>query len=320
MIALKETTFGAEYEFGDIWRSRDLPTGLSWNTKDYSVVSSTGIANDPKGLVYARGGEINSVPSSTLSQQLGYFEGLIAANLSPALNYRTNLHLHIRVPGLSEDVVVLKQLLRYIHANQAEIYRLIEPVPVPVAEDYSSKAAYKGAVKRYKRRLVSHQYKVPEARVAEALQATTPKEFFDAHSKLQANGGRAYGLTTRAGINLLQLRETDTVEFRHFTNTLSVTELKSCFTWVQNFIPAALDNAPVAELVSAYNYKFPPFHPYNHAMEIGYQYTNFDKLSRKVVTGRVVALEKIANISSCSAEETVAAISKIDPEYVSQFL
>ena len=313
-------TYGVEYEFGDIWRNRELPSGLSWNTKDYSIVSSTGIANDPKGLVYARGGEINSHPTKSIDEQLEFFSELLSAKLSPALNHRTNLHLHIRVPGLSEDLPALKRLLRYIDRNQAEIYAAIEPVPVPLREDYQSEAAYKGAKKRYKRRLVSHQYKVPSARVEEALKADTVNEFFDAHSKLQANGGRAYGLTTRAGINLLQLKETDTVEFRHFTNTLDLLELKSCFEWVSNFIPAALDNAPVEELLSSYSYRFPQFQPYNHAMEVGYQYTNFDKLSRKVVTERVCKLRRELDINNCSAEETVAAISKIDPEYVAQYL
>lgn len=311
MIEFNNVTFGCEYEFGDIWRDRQLPTGLAWNKKDYSIVSSTGIANDPKGLVYNRGGEINSDPTETIDEQVGFFTDLLAADLSPALNHRTNLHLHVRVPGLSEDLPALKKLLKYVDANQAEIYSAIEPVPVPNRIDYVSEEAYKGAMKRYKRRLVSHQYKVPTARVEEALQADTVEGFFDAHSRLQANGKRAYGLTTRAGVNLLQLKETDTVEFRHFTNTLNEQKLRSCFQWVANFIPAAMDNAPVAELLSAYDYQFPEFQPYDHAMEVGYQFTNFDKLSRKVVTERVGKLRKLLDIENCTAAETVAAIGKV---------
>jgi len=311
MIDLSNVTFGCEYEFGDIWRNRDLPLGLQWNKKDYSIVSSTGIANDPKGVLYTRGGEINSEPTETVSEQLGFFTELLSTKLSPALNHRTNLHLHIRVPGLGEDVGALKKLLSYINVNQSEIYSRIEPVPVPMRTGYPTDEEYQGAVKRYKRRLVSHQYKVPEARVKEALTATTPKEFFDAHSKPQANGGRAYGLTTRAGINLLQLKETDTIEFRHFTNTLDVCELESCFMWVQIFIPAALDNASVDELMSAHPYQFPKFQPYDHAMEIGYQYTNFDKLTRKVVAERLTTLSAMLNLETCTAKETVEAISKI---------
>ena len=311
MTDLKQLTFGAEYEFGDIWRNRDLPRGLAWNKKDYSIVSSTGIANDPKGLSYTRGGEINSSPTTTVAEQLEYFTNLIDADLSPFLNHRTNLHLHVRVPGLNEDLPTLKRLLTYIHKHQVEIYERIEPVPVPNQADYPTEAAYKGAMKRYKRRLASHQYQVPTARVEEALTASTPKQFFDAHSRLQANGGRAYGLTTRAGINLLQLQETDTVEFRHFTNTLDVIELKSCFTWVANFIPAALDGATPDELTRTFKYKFPPFQPYNHDMEIGYQFTNFDKLPRKIASERISQLSQYLDIEICTAAETVAVINKI---------
>jgi hypothetical protein len=309
-------TFGCEYEFGDIWRDRELPTGLAWNKKDYSIVSSTGIANDPKGLIYNRGGEINSDPTETIDEQVGFFTDLLAADLSPALNHRTNLHLHVRVPGLSEDLPALKKLLRYVDANQAEIYSAIEPVPVPDRDDYVSETSYKGALKRYKRRLVSHQYKVAAARVEEALQADTVEGFFDAHSRVQANGKRAYGLTTRAGINLLQLKETDTVEFRHFTNTLDEQKLRSCFQWVANFIPAAMDNAPVSELLSAYDFQFPEFQPYDHAMEVGYQFTNFDKLSRKVVEQRLTAMRQDLNLEECRAGDVVEWISKNDPVHV----
>jgi hypothetical protein len=312
VIDLANVTFGAEYEYGDIWRDRQLPTGLSWNAKDYSVVSSTGIANDPKGLVYSRGGEINSDPTTTINEQVDFFESLLTANLEPRLNHRTNLHLHIRVPGLSQDLNALKLLLAYIDSNQTAIYNAIEPVPTPNRVNYESEEVYKGARKRYKRRLVSHQYKVPAARVKEALQATTPEQFFDAHSRLQANGGRAYGLTTRAGINLLQLKETDTVEFRHFTNTLDPAKLRCCFEWVAAFIPAALDNALVPELVAASGQNFPEFVPYNHAMEVGYCYTNFDKNPRRVATQRINALRDLVNIDSCTAEETVEAIKQIE--------
>ena len=297
------------YEFGDIWRTV-LPDGLTWNNKDYSIVSSTGIANDPKGLVYSRGAEINSQPTNTVEQQLEFFEKLLQLHPESKVNHRTNLHLHVCVPGLAEDLDALKKLLSYANTNQQAIYEVIEPIPVPARTDYDSAEAYKGAVKRYNRRKVSHQYKVAEARVQEALAATTPKEFFDAHSKLQANGKRAYGLTTRAGINLLQLQETNTVEFRHFTNTLSIEELECCFQWVRSFIPAALGYAPISQLLSASSGKFPKFQPYDHNMEIGYGYTNFQHNSRKVVTERLQNLRQNFNLEECRADEIAAWISK----------
>ena len=311
MISFHNVTFGMELEYGDIYRT-DLPVGLTWNGKDYSIVSSTGIANDPKGLVYSRGGEINSIPTASVDEQIAMFAELIEQHPEAAVNHRTNLHLHVRVPGLSEDLNVLKKLLAYIDANQVAIYEAIEPVPVPVRVDYTSEEAYKGAVKRYKRRKVSHQHAVSKVRVGRALAAPTVEQFFAAHAPVQANGKPAWGLTTRAGINLLQLKETDTIEFRHFTNTLDPVKLHCCFEWVAAFIPAALGDASVEQLVTASGRNFPEFAPYNHAMEIGYGYTNFDKNSRKVATQRVNALRNLINIDNCTAEQTLKAINQIE--------
>jgi hypothetical protein len=309
VIDLKGLTYGCEYEFGDIWRT-ELPEGLTWNEKDYSIVSSTGIANDPRGKAYQRGGEINSVPTDSIDKQLAMFELLMQLHPEAAINHRTNLHLHISVPGLSEDLPALKKLLAYIDANQSAIYQAIEPIPMPLREDYLSDEAFKGALKRYKRRKVSHQYKVAKARVEEALQASTVREFFDAHSKLQGNGKRAYGLTTRAGINLLQLQETNTVEFRHFTNTLDVKKLASCFVWVAKFIEGALDGASVDELTRAYAYDFPEFAPYDFNREVGYQYTNFDKNSRKVAESRINKLRQCLDIDNCDAADVVQLLKE----------
>jgi hypothetical protein len=310
VLEFQKMTLGCEYEFGDVWRT-DLPQGLTWNEKDYSIVSSTGIANDPRGKVYQKGGEINTIPTGTVEQQLEMFEQLLRAHPEAAINHRTNLHLHVRIPGLSQDLPSLKKLLSYVESNQGEIYRQIEPIPVPLREEFVSEESFKGALKRWKRRKVSHQHRVPTDRVERALRASSVGEFLAAHAPIGKNGKPAWGLTTRAGINLLQLKETDTVEFRHFTNTLSPFLLESCFVWAKNFIPMALDNASVPELLSAHDYQFPKFAPYNHAMELGYQYTNFDKNSRKVAEHRINSLREILDIDNCTAEETVESIAKL---------
>jgi hypothetical protein len=310
VIDPKKITFGAEYEYGDIDRNAKLPDGLSWNKKDYSIVSSTGIANDPKGLLYTKGGEINSRPTETIAEQVDFFEALMAADLGSQLNHRTNLHLHIRVPGLSEDLEALKTLLRYVDENQGEIYRTIEPIPVPTREQFETKEAFQGAMKRCRRRKVSHQYAVPRDRVERALKATSVEEFLAAHAPQDKQGQPAWGLTTRAGINLLQLKETDTVEFRHFTNTLDTAEIASCFMWVFEFMTRVWDNPPLSHIVNAYNYQFPAFLPYNHDMEVGYQYTNFDKNSRKVVTERLGNMRKDLDLEQCSAKQVAEWINK----------
>ena len=311
---MKGVTFGVEYEFGDIHQT-SLPSGLSWNKKDYSIVSSTGIANDPKGLAYTRGGEINSKPTSSTGEQVEMFNELMLLHPEAAVNHRTNLHLHIGIPGLTENLSLLQTVLRYVHQHETEIYSLIEPIPVPSSADYRTDEEYKGARKRYNRRKVSHQHKVPANRVANALQADTVGQFLAAHAPTTRTGEPAWALATRAGINLLQIKETGTIEFRHFTCTRDPLELESCFVWVSNFVDGVLEGATPAELVGAYPFVFPQFAPYSHAMEQGYSYTNFDKHSRKVVTQRLENLRKELDINNCTAEETVAVIKQIDPSH-----
>jgi hypothetical protein len=312
---VKSMTFGVEYEFGDVYHTT-LPQGLSWNKKDYSIVSSTGIANDPKGALYTRGGEINSDPTHSIGGQIDMFNDLMRMHPEAEVNHRTNLHLHVGIPGLSENLGLLQTILGYVHQNENEIYSLVEPIPVPSRSEYTTEEEYKGARKRYNRRKVSHQYKVSAARVANALKSETVGQFLAAHAPTTKTGQPAWALTTRAGINLLQIKETGTIEFRHFTCTKNPKELESCLLWVSNFIDGALDGATPAELVRAHPFMFPKFASYNHTMEQGYSYTNFDKHSRRVVSQRLEGLRGELDIDNCSSEETVAAIRKIDPSHV----
>ena len=178
---------------------------------------------------------------------------------------------------------------------------MIEPIPKPDPSD-------KGAMKRYRRRKVSHQQKVPKDRVERALQATTFDEFFAAHAPTSKEGKPVWALTTRAGINLLQLKETGTIEFRHFTCTKSGMELLDCFCWVHQFFYCALDGGNPVELFKSQPWTFPPFQPYDHDMELGYQYTNFDKNTRKTVEARLGELSKHLDLETCSARDVVNLI------------
>ena len=94
-------TYGAEFEFADIRRDVELPKGATWNTKDYSIVSSTGIANDPKGKLYNLGGEINTVPTDNIEEQVEILYRIVDARkggqrqlpVQPALAHRsTGVH------------------------------------------------------------------------------------------------------------------------------------------------------------------------------------------------------------------------------------
>lgn len=306
-FSVKDWSYGVELEYGDCYRFGELPEGASWNDKDNTVVSSNGIANDPSGKLYSFGGEINTKPTDTISEQIEHIKD-INKSLKPrfAINYRSNLHIHIRVPGLKDDLEAVKKLLRYVDTYQQEAFDIVEYIPKPDPNTMTEKE-YKGALKRYKRRQKSHQYKMPENRVNAMLAATTTQEFFEEHAPLTEKG-RMWYFAPRAGINLRQLwEETNTIEFRHFPGTSNLNEMNSCIRWCEDFLNAALNKEDVRPMDLKDNgYEFPKFQTYNFKMEEIYQWTNFDKNSRGVVEKRLEALRDLIDI------DDVANVSYLD--------
>jgi hypothetical protein len=300
---IKNWTYGVELEYGNCDRTiKDLPDGAKWNALDNTCVSSTGIANDPQGKLYKFGGEINTRPTTTPDEQVEHIakvnKFLRDNGPAPIVNYRSNLHIHIRVPGLKDDLKALKQLLTYINTYQEQAFAIVENIPVPDRNTLPP-LEYTWAKKRYDRRLTSHQHKLPQKRVEAMLAANTPTEFWHEHAHKDAKGNPAWFQCPRAGINLRQLfEETNTIEFRHFPGTLKAGEMRSAINWCHNFLHLALcfpDTAPVS-LLETQKYNFPQFEPYEFETEQVYQFTNFDKNTRKQVTERLEHLRKHINI------------------------
>jgi len=292
-------TYGVELEYGDSYRFNELPTGAKWNDKDNTCVSTTGIANDPLGELYAYGGEINTKPTDTVEEQLQHISEINALlKPAPVVNYRSNLHIHVRVPGLKDDLESCKKLLRYIDEFQQIAFDIVETIPIP-SKSTLSPEVYEWELKRMKRRQKSHQYKLPKSRVEAMLNAKTTKEFYEEHAPLTEKG-RMWFFSPRAGINLRQMwEETNTIEFRHFPGTLDMIEMESCIRWSKNFLNAALntDQTPT-EIYWQTSYKFPKFQPYEYETEQIYQWTNFDAHSRKVIQKRLTALREKVDIDA----------------------
>jgi hypothetical protein len=294
-------SYGVELEYGNCWRGIQLTDGAKWNCLDNTCVNSTGIANDPQGKIYEYGGEINTRPTNTISEQIEHIQlinkTLIDGGPEPIVNYRSNLHIHIRVPGLNEDLESCKKLLQYIKNYQQVAFDIVESIPTPDRNKLSPEI-YKWAVIRQKRRYKSHQYKLPKARVEAMLASKTTKEFFEEHAPLSEKG-RMWYFSPRAGINLRQMWEgTNTVEFRHFPGTLNLIEIESCLRWCRNFLDTALNNEELTPRDIYYNskYTFPKFEEYEYETEQVYQWTNFDGNSRSTVKNRLDNLRKHINI------------------------
>ncbi len=270
-------TYGLELEWADVDRRIEIPEDLgSWDTQDYTIVNSNGRANDPTGR-YPIGGEINTKPTSTPMEQ-AHIAFQLAELLKPTINYRCNLHVHVAVPGLAEDVNLMKQVALYFRENEKFVFSVVEPIPKPTKEDYADPEELKGAMKRYRRRLFSHHYSLPEERFAELMRASYPTDIYASHAPLSASGLRLFHIAPRPAMNLRSLFKNGTIEFRHFPGTADWIEIESAVSWCKSFVTAAItDQTPAKDLYESRDWIFPQFRPYNHKLEVGYQETKFKK-------------------------------------------
>lgn len=275
-------TFGAELEMADWDRRRPLPSFVWALDEDWTMVNSDGVAVDPRGQLYPLGGEWCASPTdqpSGVGEQVGAF---LAAYPEATVNYRSNLHVHVRVPGLREDLRGLRRLLSFGHAHLPGLLPLIEPIPEPLRADYPGEDEWRGARRRYARRKVSHQTVMDERRVTRSLRSRTPQQFFEAEALHEPSGRVLWATRPRCAVNLRQMLQTDTVEFRHFPGTTVPEEATSAVEWCQDYLELALnvtgDDGGVDPAVwwrDVYSDEpWPSFRPYVHWMEVRYAATS----------------------------------------------
>lgn len=272
-------TYGAELELSDWDRAKTLPPGYAIDTRDVTMVNSNGIAVDPKAKLYQYGGEINTPPTDTVGGQLDMLAQVKRLLPEATVNYRSNLHIHIRLPGLGTNLTMLKQVQTYIHANMPKALLQIEPLPRPQDDEYPDAEELDGARRRWRRRRVSHQTLLTYGRLTRQLEATSVEEFYELEVPASRAGTPQWHFQPRLCVNLRQHRETDTVEFRHFPGTLDLSEFHTCLRWCQRFLLAALADKPIEELLELDEFQtehFPAFEPYCHWQEMLYRVTTHD--------------------------------------------
>lgn len=299
-------TFGAEHELANIERRVLLPPGFGWDERDCTIVNSNGIANCPKGKLYTRGGEVNTPPTDTIAGQCEALTLIKALFPEATINYRSNTHAHIRVPGLKDDLRALKRIAMYNRYWLPKVLPVIEPIPYPNGDEYPGELEWLGALRRYKRRKRSHHTVLTEKRTARLVSAQTIEEFFRFEVPEDATGRPMWHAQARAAVNLRQLLQTGTIEFRHFPGTLDEAELRHCFDWCEHYLLCAL--CPTWELrpsgldpwqtfkpeqsVGALA-RFPTFAPYNHDLEIRYRMTCHDgTVPREQIINNIKAIEE----------------------------
>jgi len=268
-------TYGAEFELDDWPRNEPLPDGMHIDY-DWSLVNSNGVAVDGPGELYHLGGEILARPSNTVSGVADQLATIMHKWPQITINHRTGVHIHIRVPGLRDDLEKLKTLQRNIHAWMPILLPLVEPIPLPRP---GCGPVWKGEIWCYKRWKKQHQYLLEPWRVARQMAARTPREFFEAEALHVPSGRVPWATRPRACVNLRQLLQTDTIEFRHFPGSTSPHIVKNWGLWCQLFLELALElvlgeDIPYDLTEFLKGWQTPKFPPYDHWLETGYRFTS----------------------------------------------
>ncbi len=121
--------FGLELELGDVERRLVIPTHLgAWESAECDIVNLSTphrwVAADPLGQNPPVGGEVNTIPTRTIQEQVekvgNLFSWLKGKKQVPTSSCLSHTHVHVSVQGLLNDVPGLKRLTRYIIENQTD--------------------------------------------------------------------------------------------------------------------------------------------------------------------------------------------------------
>lgn len=279
-------TYGVEHEFADWNRNEPLPENFGIDYRDVTIVNSNGIAVDPLAKLYHRGGEIQTPPTPTAREQVALMIHLADIH-DVTVNYRSNLHVHIRVPGLKDNLEALKQLQEFNAQHLPNVLPAIEPMwsiddheRRMCKEDkvYPTTVWRKGAKRRLNRCRVSHHTIIPWARVKNQLAAKSLQEFFEAEVPRSQAGRPLWHCQPRAAVNLRQLMQTDTIEFRHWPGTLFMHQLYDAVRWCSEYLLMGLFNCKEdpMKLLKWDEWTFPQWNVYCHWMEVRYRATCHD--------------------------------------------
>lgn len=270
-------TFGYELEVGDVSRTRHIPEKLgSWEYAETDIVNLRGryanIAVDPLGLTPPVGGEVNIFPGETpeevafrTSECIKWF---IDQGDLPSASCVNHGHVHVRVPGLRDDIVLLKRLTNWIIDNQMylidTIYGYSEQ---PSMEQTKTARTYLKWDGGRPMPLWMGENIVKYAKT------------FDDFIRIQCCGkdGVSMGRPLRYAINTYCLKHTDTIEFRIFRASLKHEEILGSLRLVEALMRAALDNGADAwEVAEIGRYQTPQFF-YDHKSYLGWERTKYGK-------------------------------------------
>jgi len=304
-------TWGFEIEWGDINRKLKIPKHLGkWEHSEFDIVNLygkyRGQAADPLGINPPVGGEINTVPTKTWQKQVEHifeiYDFFVRNGDNPSAGCVNHGHIHVHIPGLINDIVSLKKLIKYIQKNQqTTIDHCYQFQELPGVENISP--IYVSAKQYFK---YDCGFGMPDDMCNNIINlANNFDEFIMLHnpyyrfekqnikieSKYESYKSQKDNFLNRLGtpinpryaINTLSLKYNKTIEFRCFRSSINRKEVSDSFKFVENFLDCALNDGPdVEEILQRYDYTFPEF---NYDFEMFTQWSktvyNYSRMRKK---------------------------------------
>ena len=276
-------TYGVEHELAD-WDTRKGWDGYGRDPEP-NIMNTNGIAGDPTLKDNPWGAEINTPPTDRPEDQADLLAKFLKRHPTCTTSHRVGMHVHIRVPGLRDSVPHLVRLQRFLSAKVGVI-KLIDPLDYP---DGADKATRKWV--QYLRR--SHWTTIPANRIdRQVREARTLEDFLKLEVPADRNGNPLYHAQPRASMNLRQLAQTDTVEFRPFMQPLKPSQVVTAAEWCRDFLRCAFDGGDPMKLYrDVYARKtFPPLPQYVHWKQLRWEATSYSLNKRDAVRANVARI------------------------------
>lgn len=294
--------YGTELELADVDTKIVLPQGNKWNPKEVDITNSNGIGNDPWKILNRYGGEVNVKPTPTIQGQVQECDKIFKVLREQgklSINYSCFHHVHVRVPGLVQDIEYLKKAWTYFYKWQREIADLSFSVfPKPTRMQFPNEQDYKLAQEAY-RFQNSFVFQLSQDKYNFTMKSKDPQQFYMSRfNRNKITGKPIYSLCRRLHVNFMQLfDQTNTIEFRHFQPTLDLDEIRSCTFYCQELVDAMLNTgkSPMEIIEENPWLKFPKPLPFNLEMFKIFKLTgrHTDVYGTKK---RKIALENIKNL------------------------
>ena len=240
-VDVSKCTWGLELEFGDIPRDLVIPPELgSWESFETDVVNQLGmyrgIACDPSGINPPVGGEINTVPTASIDDQIKLVEELLrffrSNGYDPTTSCVSNTHVHVHVPGYHDTFLKnTRKLLVFMLKHQDQMLdKTYAFNPDPRMQDTKSATVY--LVQDSGRSIdISKAYRI-------VRDIMSPEQFYDMYEIDKRDPSKRYA------INLMPLRyESRTIEFRCFRSTKNLKQLQDIMLFCHKFLTEALNDA-----------------------------------------------------------------------------